>query len=181
MNRQDLEKQTMNSHTTTQTAAEEEAIGAIHQRMIDAWNAGDGGAFAAPFTDDADFVAFEGTHLKGRQEIALFHQQIFDTAVKGSRLEGEVKFVRLLSPLLAVMHSVVRVTLPGQTEASPSRDSMQLTVVAKHDGEWRGEGLMNARKLTMERQLFLDDFDSLPPRAQRQVSELVATLKKRQL
>ena len=55
----------MNSLTTTQTAADEEAIRAIHQRMIDAWNAGDAVAFAAPFTDEADFVAFEGTHLKG--------------------------------------------------------------------------------------------------------------------
>ena len=70
-----------------------------------------------PFTDDADFVAFEGTHLKGRQEIASFHQRIFDTLVKGSRLEGEVKFVRFLSPQLAVMHSVVKTILPGQAEA----------------------------------------------------------------
>jgi uncharacterized protein (TIGR02246 family) len=99
----------MNSQKTTQTAADEDAIRAIHQRMIDAWNAGDGAGFAAPFTSAADFVAFEGTHLKGCQEIALFHQQIFDTVVKGSRLEGEVKFVRLVSPLLAMMHSYVRV------------------------------------------------------------------------
>jgi uncharacterized protein (TIGR02246 family) len=171
----------MNSHRAARTAADEEAIEAIHQRMIDAWNTGDGGAFAAPFTEDADFIAFEGTHLKGRHEIALFHQQIFDTAVKGSRLEGEVKFVRLLSPVLAVMHSVVRVTLPGQIEPSPSRDSMQLTVVTNRDGEWLGEGLMNARRLTMERQLFLDDIDSLHPEAQRQLTDLVASLKKRHL
>jgi uncharacterized protein (TIGR02246 family) len=80
----------------------------------------------------ADFVAFEGTHLKGRQEIALFHQRIFDTVVKGSRLAGEVKFVRLLSPVLAVMHSGVGVTLRGQSEASPSRDSMQLSRQGRH-------------------------------------------------
>jgi uncharacterized protein (TIGR02246 family) len=170
------DEQIMNSQTP-QTAAEEDAIRAIHHRMIDAWNEGDGAGFAAPFTDDADFVAFEGTHLQGRQEIALFHQRIFDTVVKGSRLEGEVKFVRLLSSVLGLMHSVVRVTLRGQTKASPSRDSMQLTVVTKRDREWRGQALMNARKLTMERQLFLDDIDSLPPEAQRQVSELVASLK----
>ena len=171
----------MDSQTTTQTAADEDAIRAIHQRMIDAWNAGDAAAFAAPFTDEANFVAFEGTHLKGRREIASFHQQIFDTVVKGTRLEGEVKFVHLLNAVLGVMHSVVRVTLPGQTEASPSRDSMQLTVVAKRDGEWRSEGLMNARRLTMERQLFLDDIDSLPAEAQRQVTDLVASLKKSHL
>jgi uncharacterized protein (TIGR02246 family) len=77
--------------------------------MIDAWNAGAGAAFAVPFTDEADLVAWKGTHLKGRQQIASFTQRIFDTVVK----EGEVKFVRFLSPVLAMMHSVVRVTLSG--------------------------------------------------------------------
>ena len=125
----------MDSQATPQKAADEDAIRGIHQRMIDAWNAGDAAAFAAPFTDAADFVAFEGAHLKGRREIASFHQQIFATVVKGTRLQGEVKFVRFLSAVVAVMHSAVRVTLQGQAEASPSRDSMQLTVVTKHDGE----------------------------------------------
>ena len=55
----------MDSQITTQTAADEDAIRAIHQRMIDAWNAGDAAAFAAPFTDKANFVAFEGTHCRG--------------------------------------------------------------------------------------------------------------------
>jgi uncharacterized protein (TIGR02246 family) len=169
------------TETRFSEAADEGVIRAIHRRMIDAWNASDGAAFANPFTDDADFVAWEGTHLKGRQELAVFTQQIFDTVVKGSRLEGEVKFVRFLSRVLAVMHSVVRVTLAGQTKPSPSRDSMELTVVTKRDGEWHGEGLMNARRLTMERQLFLDDVDSLPAEAQREVGDLVASLKKRQL
>jgi uncharacterized protein (TIGR02246 family) len=68
-------------------------------RMIEAWNKGSGADFAAPFTESADFVAFEGTHWKGRQEITAFHQKLFDTSVKGSRLvEGEVKFVRFLTP-----------------------------------------------------------------------------------
>ena len=173
--------QTMNSQTTTPPAADEDAIRAIHQRMIDAWNAGDAAAFAAPFTDDADFVAFEGTRLKGRRGIAALHQQMFDTVVKGTSLQGEVKFVRFLSAAVAVMHSAVRVTLQGQTQPSPSRDSMQLTVVAKRDREWRSEGLMNARRLTVEWQLFLDDIDSLPEEAQRQVMDLVASLKKNRL
>jgi hypothetical protein len=37
---------------------------------------------------------------------------------------------------------------------------------------------MNARRLTMERQLFLEDIDSLPAEAQRQVTDSVASLKK---
>jgi len=44
------------SETRVSNAADEDAIRAIHQRMIGAWNAGDGAAFAAPFTNEADFV-----------------------------------------------------------------------------------------------------------------------------
>ena len=79
------------------------------------------------------------------------------------------------------MHSVVGVTLPGQTKASLGRDSMELTHVRKRDGERRSERLMNARKLTMERQLLLDNFDSPPAEGQRQVSDLVTALAKRHL
>jgi uncharacterized protein (TIGR02246 family) len=172
MNSQSTQSQTIN-------AADEATIRAFHQQMTNAWNKGSGEAFAAPFTEDADFIAFEGTHLKGRREIVSFHQQLFDTSVKGSRLEGEVKFVRFLNPQLAVMNGIVRVTLPGQTESSPSRDSMQLFVVTKRDGQWCVEALLNARKVTLERQFILDDLDSLPVEAQRQVTDLIASLKQR--
>lgn len=74
--------------------------------------------FIAPFTDDADFVAFEGAHLKGREEITLFHQRMFETAVKASRIEGDVKFVRFMSPIVAVMHSFVAYA-PGWAIRSP--------------------------------------------------------------
>lgn len=77
----------MNSQTAqTTTPANESAIRAFHRQMIDAWNRGSGEGFAAPFSETADFITFEGTHLKGRKEIAAFHQQAFDTVVKGTRL-----------------------------------------------------------------------------------------------
>ena len=61
------------------------------------WTAGtkgSGEAFAAPFAEDGDLVGMDGTHLKGRQEIISFNQQLFDTYVKGSRLVGKVRSVR---------------------------------------------------------------------------------------
>jgi uncharacterized protein (TIGR02246 family) len=166
----------MTSDGVTPITADEAAIRAILAQMADAWNTGDGVAFAAPFAEDADFIAFEGTHLKGREEIAAFHVHAFDTVVNGSRLEGAVKFVRFLNPELALMHSTADITLQGQTKASPSRDSMELFVVAKRDGSWQAVGMMNGRRLTMERQLLLDDFVALPDESQRQVREIVASI-----
>jgi uncharacterized protein (TIGR02246 family) len=42
--------------------------------VLDAWAAGDGEAFAAPFSDGAVFVAFDGSVLRGREQIAAVHQ-----------------------------------------------------------------------------------------------------------
>ena len=61
---------------------------------MDGWNKGSGEAFAAPFAEDGDLVGMDGTHLKGRQEIISFNQQLFDTYVKGSRLVGKVRSVQ---------------------------------------------------------------------------------------
>ena len=51
---------------------DESAIRGLYQQLIDGWNAGSGDAFADPFEEDSDQVAFDGTHFKGRQEIATF-------------------------------------------------------------------------------------------------------------
>lgn len=95
---------------------------------MEALNQGSAERFAALFTENADFIAFEG--MQGRKEVISFHQQIFATVVKGSRLiEAEAKFVHFLTPQLAVLHAAVRVILPGETAPSPSRDSMQLLLL----------------------------------------------------
>lgn len=166
------------SRNSQGTEADEEAIREIPQRMIEAWNRGSGDAFASPFAETADFVAFEGTHLQGRQAIAEFHTRLFADGVKGTRIAGEAKFVRFLSPELAVMHAVARVALPGQHKPSPSRDSMQLFVVRKSAGRWCVESIMNARRLSLERQILLDHLDALAPEEQLQVENLLDSLRR---
>src|ERR1044072_5354371 len=111
----------MNSQTRqSPTTADEAAIRVIPFQMIEAWNQGSGAGFAAPFAEHTDFVAFEGTHLQGRPEITLFHQQLFDTTLKGTRLYGEVKFVHFLNPQLAVMHAVGGTMMARGKAALPS-------------------------------------------------------------
>ena len=149
----------------------------IITRMIDAWSRGDGTEFAASFSDGADFIAFEGTHLKGRKEIREFHQRLFDRELKGTRLEGAPKFVHFLGPALAVMHAWGTTVLNGQANASPSRDSMQLFVVTKRDGEWLCDAMLNARRITMEQQLFQDEFATLSAGDQREVTHRVVSLR----
>src|SRR5215208_7838129 len=135
-----------NNLDRTMPTREEAAVRALYQQLMDGWNQGSGDAFAAVFTEDGDLVGFDGTHLKGRQEIAPFHQQLFDKWLKGSRLVGHVKDVRLLHPDIAVMHAVGGTVMRGKSEPSPERDSIQTLVATRQEGdEWRLAAFQNTR------------------------------------
>jgi hypothetical protein len=49
--------------------ADETAVRGLFQQLLDAWGRGDGAAYAALFTEDADYVAFDGSRTVGRQAI----------------------------------------------------------------------------------------------------------------
>ena len=132
-------------HETTKNPADEAAVRDLYRQLMDGWNRGSGEAFAAVFTEDGDLVAFDGTRFKGRKEIAPFHQQLFDKWLKGSRLVGQVEDVRFLSPDVAVMHAVGGTVMPGKTEPSPERESIQTLVATRQGGEWRFAAFQNTR------------------------------------
>jgi uncharacterized protein (TIGR02246 family) len=130
---------------TATNPTDETAVRDLYQELMDAWNKGSGDAFAAVFTQDGDLVAFDGTHFKGREEIAPFHQELFDKWLKGTRLVGRVEDVRFLSPEVALMHAVGSTVMRGKSEPSPERDSIQTLVAVRQDGEWRLAAFQNTR------------------------------------
>jgi uncharacterized protein (TIGR02246 family) len=129
----------------TANPADEAAVRDLYEELMDGWNRGSGEAFAAAFTADGDLVAFDGTHFEGREEIAPFHQELFDRWMKGSRLVGQVKDVRFLSPDVALIHAVGSTVMRGKSEPSPERDSIQTLVAVRRDDGWRLAAFQNTR------------------------------------
>ena len=132
-------------------SADEAAVRNLYRRLLDGWNRGSGSAFAAPFAEDGDLVAFDGTHFEGRGEIAPFHQELFDKWLKGSRLVGRVEDVRFLSPDVALMHAVGSTVMRGKSEPSPERDSIQTLVATRVGGRWRIAAFQNTRVRPIDR------------------------------
>jgi uncharacterized protein (TIGR02246 family) len=127
------------------TSEEAEEIRRLAHRLFEAWNRGDGSAYASHFTEDSDYIAFDGTHLKGRQANAEHHQKLFDTWLKGSVLEGRVKDIRLVRPDVAVVHLGGGVRLRWQSKVAPGRQSIQTLVAVKDGGEWKFTAFQNTR------------------------------------
>jgi uncharacterized protein (TIGR02246 family) len=151
----------MGDETKANHSAEEVALRALYQQLMDGWNQGSGDdAFASVFTEDGDLVAFDGTHFKGREEIAAFHQHLFEKWLKGSRLVGQVKDVRFLSPDVVLMHAVGGTVMRGKSEPSPERDSIQTLVATRQEGDqWRLAAFQNTLASLLSREVHY----SVPP------------------
>lgn len=126
-------------------ATDEAAVRNLYQQLMDGWNQGSGEAFAALFAEDGVLVAFDGTAFKGRQEIVSFHQPLFDTWLKGTRLIGEVTRVQFLTADVAVMHAIGGTIMRGKSKPDQSRDSIQTLVAVRRDGKWKLSAFQNTR------------------------------------
>lgn len=124
--------------TSESTAPERRAIKTMIDGLAEAWNRHDAAGYAAAFTDDADYIAFDGTHVRGRRAIARLHRYLFDNVLRGSRrvFEGTPR-VRLLTPDTAVVIIGGAVVMPWQRRSKKPRRSIQTYILVQQDGEWR--------------------------------------------
>ena len=95
----------MKRETTTHYQTDEVKILALFEDLLGDWSRGDGEAYSSRFTEEADYVAFDGTHTRGRREIAASHQRLFDGFLEGTRLTGRVLSIKFPSPDVALIHA----------------------------------------------------------------------------
>jgi uncharacterized protein (TIGR02246 family) len=124
---------------------DEAAIEELFSSLLDDWGRGDGEAYGSRFTEDADYVAFDGTRTTGRQEIAASHQRLFDEFLKGTRLTGHILSIKFQGPDVAIVIATGGTMMRGKSEPSPERDSIQTLVAVREGPEWRFAAFHNSR------------------------------------
>jgi len=118
------------------------AVERVVRRLESAWNAMDGTAFAAPFTEDADFVTIRGEHFRGRPAIAAGHAAIFRSIYAGSTCHLTVETARLLRPEIALAH--VRSALDAPQGPLAGKHAARFSLVlAMEPGGWEIAALHN--------------------------------------
>jgi uncharacterized protein (TIGR02246 family) len=124
-------------------ADDEAAIRVLFADLLAAWGRGDGAAYGALFTADADYVAFDGSRTTGGAEIAASHQQLFATWLKGTRLSGAVARLRFPRPEVAIVIATGGTLMPGRKR--PVRPSIQTLIAVRQDEGWRFAAFHNTR------------------------------------
>ncbi|MEV2255652.1 SgcJ/EcaC family oxidoreductase [Streptomyces sp. NPDC050147] len=130
----------------TTTSPPELDVRTLIQQLNDRWDHADGEGYAALFTPDATYVQFNGTLLRGRQEIADMHSLMFRTLLYGTRLvTHEIESVHVLRDDVAVVVATGAALYPWQPEIVPKRLSRQTLTLVKKDGHWLVEAFHNGR------------------------------------
>lgn len=136
---------TINTVRINAPATDEQCIRTLFQQLFAAWGAGDANAYGALFSDDANYIAFDGVNQQGRPAIIASHQPLFDKWLKGSRLIGQIDHLRFLAPDVALIHASGSILDHSRATPAPERASSQTLVAQKTDGIWRFVAFHNTR------------------------------------
>jgi uncharacterized protein (TIGR02246 family) len=115
------------------------AIAQTVANFVSAWNIHNAHAFAATFTDDADFTNIAGVHAQGRANIEAFHAPMFASIFKDSRQTSTVRSIRFLTADLAAADVDCELTGAKAPDGSPrpNRKTLINAVMQKQsDGSW---------------------------------------------
>ena len=126
----------MSASTSDDTwTADEAALCALYQQILDGWNARDADAFAAPFAEDCVVIGFDGSQQTGRAEIAETTRRIFADHLTATYV-SKVREIQALAPGAALLHAVVGMVPRGQSDLNPAVNAHQTIVAAQRDGRW---------------------------------------------
>ena len=129
----------MNDHEARQLV--EPTIKALE----DAWDRGDGAAWAEKCTADVDFINLLGMYVKGRPIVAAMHEKIFRGPYAGSTLKFELELVRPLS------NDAVLAIVPGELQIPEGEVKGFVRTVAtilfvRYEDEWQVASFQNTKR-----------------------------------
>lgn len=145
---------------------------ALFDRMCAAWTEGDAAAYGACFTEDSDYVSYDGSLARGRDVMVQNHDDLFRGVLTGSALVGNVESIRYLRPDVAVLHATGSVLMPWRSELPRRRLSRQTIVAVSTPEGWRVAALHNGRV----RPVTVPSPDSPPARASRAMTRIARRL-----
>ncbi|GIF11890.1 SgcJ/EcaC family oxidoreductase [Actinoplanes teichomyceticus] len=152
--------------------ADDHAVRTLFERLMQAWTDNDAVAYADCFTEDSDYVSYDGTRAVGRGPMQEAHDRLFRGVLAGSALVGGIESIRHVSPDVAIIHGTASVLMPWRSTLPRRRLSRQTLVAVRTPNGWRFTALHNGRV----RPVAIPAVDSAPARLARALGKLARSL-----
>jgi uncharacterized protein (TIGR02246 family) len=137
----------------------EQAAQDLLLKLRDAWDRGDGEAYASVFSEDAQYVNAPGERVYGRKAIAESHQHVFNTIFKGSKLgRNYPRRFRHIAPDVILVESSGAVLFPGESEDRIPPNGHLTMVIARQNDAWRIVSFQNTPTGRMRKVKFISRY-----------------------
>lgn len=117
----------------------------IRQQQADAWYKEDGTSFSATFTEDADFVTFNGDYLRTRSGIRDGLQYYFDNYMEPTQIKYLDEHVRYSSRNVVTIVRKTCLVAEGSTDCRDGSLSFNTNVLVRQHGQWLQSSFQNTR------------------------------------
>lgn len=125
----------MNSIIPAQEA-EADAVKALYQDLLTAWNERSPVKYAALFEEEGFVVGFDGSMMNGRSEIESELSRIFADHLTAAYI-WKIRSVRFLTPDSAILGAVAGMRSEGQEDINPAVNTVQSLVAVQNPKGWR--------------------------------------------
>lgn len=142
---------------------DDEQLTALFERMCQAWSEGDAEAYGSCFTDDSDYISFDGSRAQGRAQMVDAHDKLFRGVLYGSTLIGQIESIRHLTPDVAVLSGTGSVLVAWRSQLPKRRLTRSTIVAVRMSAGWRFTAIHNGRVRPMR----IPEPESFPSRAAR--------------
>lgn len=147
-------------------------IAALFARTCRAWTDGDAQAYGACFTDDCDYVSFDGARAQGRRAVVESHDRLFRGVLFGSALVGDVESIRYVGEGVALVHGTGSVQVAWRSTLPKRRLTRNTAVAVRTPDGWLFTAIHNGRV----RPLAVPAADSVPARVARALAGVATRL-----
>lgn len=158
--------------TLDRTSTDDAQLRAVFQQVMQTWTDNDAAAFGALFTDDSDYVSYDGTRAVGRTEHQANHDKLFRGVLAGSALVGALESIRYVTPDVAILHGTASVLLPWRSRLPKRRLSRQTVVLVRTTEGWRITAIHNGRV----RPVTVPEPDSFPAKMSQLLGRIAGKL-----
>jgi uncharacterized protein (TIGR02246 family) len=152
--------------------ADDRQLTALFDRMCAAWTTGDATAYAACFTEDCDYISFDGNRARGRAAVLDSHHKLFTGVLYRSALVGHVETIHHLTDNVAIIHATGSVQVAWRKKLPRRRLTRNtITAIRTPDG-WSAAAIHNGRI----RPLTIPDPDSMPAKIAHSLVRITTAL-----
>lgn len=136
------------------------------------WTEADSAGFGRLFTEDADYVSYDGSWAAGAAQLQDNHDKLFRGVIAGSAMVGEIESLRFLTDSVAVLVGNGSVLMPWRSKLPKRRLSRQIIVCVRTPEGWRIAAIQNGR----QRPVTIPEPDSIPSKMSQAMTRLAQRL-----